>query len=93
MKLQNIKKYLITQLVKILSTITNKLNRFLIDTDSSNGIRVSEIEYNNSGKFYKFFLLNEKMLEHKKALKGIYNALMSNKKFVDFGFYKIIIIT
>lgn len=78
---------------RTLSYLNGKVNSLINKRDYTDSIKISEIEYNTHGRFYKFYLTNEHLLEHKEALKGIYTSLMNNEIFRDFGFYKIIIIT
>jgi hypothetical protein len=40
-----------------------------------------------------FFLINKGLLDGIELLEALYNSLLDNETFKDFGFYKVIIIT
>ena len=50
-------------------------------------------QMNEMGRFYTFYLQNDQLLENKTALEAIYNTLMSNETFLNFGNKKVILIT
>jgi DNA polymerase type B, organellar and viral len=84
-----IKKFLsalITKLVNILNYIIIKLNK-------KYNLTVNAVIYNDSGRFYQYLLTNNNLLSHKDVLKGIYNTLMSDETFKNFGFHKVIIVS
>ena len=91
--MNNIILKILNFLNRIFSYLNGKTNSLINKRNHTDIIKISKIEYNTSGRFYKFYLTNEHLLEHKEALKGLYTSLMNNDKFKDFGFYKIIIIT
>lgn len=91
--MNNIILKILNFLNRIFSYLNGKTNSLINKRNYTESIKISEFEYNPSGRYYKFYLTNEHLLEHKEALKGIYSSLMNNDKFRDFGFYKIIIIS
>lgn len=55
-------------------------------------IKFGSIIYDEKGRFLEFLIVNTRLLPHKKALHAIYNKLMSNKEFLEFGNKKVIIL-
>lgn len=77
---------LITKFVTILNYIIIKLNK-------KYNLTVNAVIYSDSGRFYQYLLTNNNLLSHKDVLRGIYNTLMSDKTFKNFGFHKVIIVS
>jgi hypothetical protein len=61
--------------------------------DNDLKLRILAVEYNTSGRFLSFHLHNSYLLDSRDSLKAIFNSLMSNKQFLDFGSKKVIITT
>ena len=56
-------------------------------------LKVLEIKYNYNMRALSIIMSNENMLDGEELFEAIYNALMNNKEFINFGFQKIIILT
>jgi hypothetical protein len=80
-------------ITKILSALINILNYIIIKLNKKYNLQVTARIYNDSGRFYQYILTNNNLLSHKDVLKGIYNTLMSDKIFKNFGFHKVIIVS
>jgi hypothetical protein len=61
--------------------------------DNNLKLRILAVEYNTSGRFLSFHLHNESLFDSRDSLKAIFNSLMSNKQFLEFGNKKVIITT
>jgi hypothetical protein len=56
-------------------------------------LKILAIDYNKSGRFLSFHLSNEYLFDSIEGLQAIFNTLMSNEKFLEFGSKKVIITT
>jgi hypothetical protein len=84
-------KYIIKTLTNFLNSFNNflkKIDNFLND-DKLTLIRTSQ---NTLGRNKTFILSNDKLLEKKDLFYQIYMFLMTNKDFLDFGEYKVIMV-
>jgi deoxyhypusine synthase len=84
--MKNIIITILTKFINIINIIINKLTK-------NNNLTISSIIHNDSGRFYQYYLTNNKLLSHKEVLNGIYNTLISDETFKNFGKYKVIIIS
>lgn len=56
-------------------------------------LKILAIDYNKSGRFLSFHLNNEYLFDNTESLQAIFNTLMSNERFLEFGSKKVIITT
>jgi len=88
-------KQILRHIIKAVSNIITLFNNFLkklenfLAEDKLNLIRTSQ---HTLGRNINFILSNHKLLENKDLFFQIYMFLMTNKDFLDFGEYKIIIV-
>jgi hypothetical protein len=83
----NFKKLTILFLEFLSNLIFKTINYIKID-----GVKLGAISYDEKGRFLEIFIENTNLLPHKKVLKAIYNKLMSNKEFLEFGYKKVILL-
>nr|YP_010296716.1 hypothetical protein MN596_mgp14 [Polyozellus multiplex]UMI33309.1 hypothetical protein [Polyozellus multiplex] len=76
-------------LIKIFSSITD----FLIKLSSKKGLQLTSVTYNDIGRYQTYHLINTELKYHKDVLRGIYNSLMSEENFINFGKFKVIIVS
>jgi len=74
-------KSTIKLIISFLMTALNKLNNTL-DTNSLKMLRTS---HNTLGRFKIFTLTNKNLLEHQDLFFQVYNFLMTNETFINFG--------
>jgi hypothetical protein len=84
---------LLTKLNNLLNLIINKLNLIINKLTKNNKLTINSIIHNDTGRFYQYLLTNNNLLSHKEVLHGIYNTLMSDETFKNFGTYKVIIVS
>jgi len=84
----NLKKILIL----LLEFITKKSFKAINYLKRNNNIKFGTIVYDEKGRFLQFFIENTNLLPHKEALKAIYEKLMSNEEFLNFGRKKVILL-
>lgn len=84
-------KYIVKTLTNLLNLANNLLKKMdnLLSDDKLTLIRISR---NTLGRNISFILNNKKLLEKKNLFFQIYMFLMTNKDFLDFGEYKVIIV-
>jgi len=87
-------------LIKFLSTfknlfllIYNLINKIELKLTKNNNLNIISLNYNENGRYYQYILSNKDLLNHQDVLKSIYNTLMSDDKFINFGKYKVIIVS
>lgn len=56
-------------------------------------LKILAIEKNDRGRYLSFYLQNTNLLGSKWAIRGIFNTLMNNDAFLNFGYRKIILTT
>jgi len=56
-------------------------------------LNISEIHYDSKSRYLRFIIHNNDLLDNHDVLKPIFNTLMNNDKFINFGYNKIIILT
>ncbi len=84
--------------MKILITLLNKLNIFInllikkIDK-SAVLVKIISIEHNKLGRFLNIVISNKNMLDNYTVLPHIFKILTNNEEFINFGDYKVIIIS
>jgi hypothetical protein len=89
-----------TLLIKILESLAKFfknlnwfINKYINYMQNDLKLKILAIDYNKSGRFLSFHLNNEYLFDSTEALQAIFNTLMSNEKFLDFGSKKVIITT
>ena len=82
-------KFIIPFLEFIINVIYKIINYLRL---GSLGIKIGSVIYDEKGRYLEFIIENTRLLPHKKALQGIYNKLMSNQEFLEFGNKKVIIL-
>jgi hypothetical protein len=85
--------FILNSLIRIFKSIILKINKYLNSLDNDLKFKILAIEHNKSGRFLLYHFHNEFLYDSTDSLKAIYNSLMSNKQFIEFGSKKIIIIT
>jgi hypothetical protein len=91
MKLVLIK--LLTRLAELFKNLNWFINKYVNYMQNDLKFKILAIEHNKSGRFLSFHLNNEYLFDKVEALQAIFNTLMSNDKFLEFGSKKIIITT
>ena len=56
-------------------------------------LEISNIIHNKSGRFLIYHLNNKHLLDSEESLKAIFNTLINDIKFKDFGFTKVVIVS
>ena len=81
-------------LLKFLDFCAEKINkvRKRIVNSSAPYLTLTYIKYDIKGRNISFTLTNNHLLEDKQMLKAIFDFLMTNDKFINFGFHKVIIV-
>ena len=74
-----------------LRAISHKLEQFAKILDNENRFKIVITEYTKSHRCLSFTFSNNKLKTDKNVFRAIFNTLMSNKEFKDFGENKIII--
>lgn len=86
--------FILTKLVlpflEFIISVIYKIINYL--RDGSLGVKFGSVIYDEKGRFLEFLIVNTRLLPHKKALQAIYNKLMSDKEFLEFGNKKVIIL-
>ena len=75
----------------ILSLILTEL--FTSKTSENNCLQILEINHDKNMRCLKIIMVNNILLEGEALFHAIYNTLMNNKDFLNFGFQKIIILS
>ena len=57
------------------------------------GLQILEINHHKNMRCLKFVMINNNLLEGEQLFKGIYDTLINNKDFLNFGFKKIMILS
>lgn len=78
--------------VKILTFLNNNINFIINKLTKSNNLSLNSIVHNSPGRYYQYHLTNNNLLTHKDLLRGIYNTLMADDTFKNFGKFKVIIV-
>ena len=71
-----------------LSAIKKKLSRI-----NNKNLTINAIIRNDKERCIQYELINDHLLSHKDVLKSIYNTLMNEESFINFGKYKVIIVS
>jgi len=67
---------------------------YIINKSTKNKkLAINSIIHNDTGRFYQYIISNNNLLSHKDVLHGIYNTLMNDETFINFGKYKVIIVS
>lgn len=61
--------------------------------DERVNISLNELSYDEKGRYYLYTLSNNNLLSHYSALKAVFTWLMKDKRFIDFGLKKVIIVS
>ncbi len=83
---------LLQYLVKMFNNLSKIINKYLNYIENDLKLKILTIEFNKSGRFLSFYLNNEYLYKGTDVLQAIFNALMNNERFLEFGSRKIIII-
>jgi len=86
---------LLTYIIKILTNSLNSLIGFLKNMEkffSEDKLTLIRTSQNTLGRNKTFVLSNDKLLEKKDLFYQVYMFLMTNKDFLEFGEYKVIIV-
>ena len=81
--------YFLTFLIFINFTLLE----ILINQNKSSFLQILEINKDVNLRCLKFSMVNNNNLESEELFRGIYETLMSNKEFINFGYQKIIILS
>ena len=88
-------KKTLTYIIKAVSNIITLFNNFLKKLEkflAEDKLVLIRTSHHTLGRNINFILSNHKLLENKSLFFQIYMFLMTNKQFLDFGEYKIIIV-
>ena len=80
-------------IVKLFKNSINYINKSINYMQNDLKLKILAIEFNKSGRFLSYHLNNEFLFDNTEALQAIFNTLMSNEKFLEFGSKKVIITT
>lgn len=85
---------MIKLLIKILDIIASAITylKNLLFESSDPDVTLISTQYDTKGRYITFTLSNNYLLDNKQILKAIFQILMANDKFINFGNYKIIIV-
>ena len=76
---------ILDRLIKILNSIINKLS-------VKESLEIISLTYSETGRFLLYHLYNGSLMGYKDVLFAIYTTLMNDKKFLEFGNKKVIIV-
>ena len=79
--------------IYILKKSINNLNKIKNLINFKDRLKIIAINNNQRGRFLEFTLLNVNNLQNKQAFHALFNSLMNNKLFLEFGDKKIIIVS
>nr|YP_010130264.1 DNA polymerase [Clavaria fumosa]QPZ51166.1 DNA polymerase [Clavaria fumosa] len=82
------KSYINSSIKYIYKILKNKLIKY-----DDSFITISEIHYSENGRYLKYVVYNNKLLDNLDVLYHIFNTLINNETFINFGYNKIIFIT
>ena len=82
------KSYINSSIKYIYKILKNKLIKY-----DDSFITISEIHYSENGRYLKYVVYNNKLLDNLDVLYPIFNTLINNETFINFGYNKIIFIT
>jgi hypothetical protein len=88
-------KKMLKHIIKILSNLITLFNNFLKKIEnllSEDNLILIRTSHHTLGRNKVFILSNHKLLESQDLFFKIYMFLMSNKDFLNFGEYKVIIV-
>ena len=77
-----------TMLIKIFTYINSLSNKMINYINKDDQLKLTSLTYNQSGRFLIFYFTNNNLKNYDEVLKTIYNSLMNNEKFINFGFNK-----
>jgi hypothetical protein len=77
----------------LLNFLSFTLIEIIINLNKTTSLQILEINQDLNMRCLKLVMVNNNNLEDKELFKGIYETLMSNKEFTEFGFNKIIILS
>lgn len=86
-------------LVNILRGISNTFKSMAYYLDiymnsfNEKNVKITVVELNDNNRYLSFEMTNTRLLDSKNVLRSIYNTLMSNEEFLNFGSKKVIIVT
>lgn len=75
----------------ILSWFISNLNKFNNHLNVNHSLQLVSTTYSHSGRFLVFNYHNKKLKDTRDVLFALYTSLMNDEKFLNFGFYKVII--
>src|SRR5258705_1539046 len=91
--LLNISQYLIYFLALLYFLSFNLIELLIYINKEVSQLQILEVNHNKNMRCLKITMVNNSLLEGEDLFKGIYNTLMNNKDFLNFGFQKIIILS
>lgn len=82
-------------ILKILHFITNYLNKLInhLNKQEKPLTKIISTQYDKLGNYFVFIIKNEHLLGNFEVLPHIFNILKNNESFINFGQYKVIIIS
>lgn len=80
--------YLLTLLNNMINTAIKRLNRVY-----NKNLAITAVIKTDDERCIEYILTNDNLLTHKDSLKAIYQTLMSDETFINFGKYKVIFVT
>jgi hypothetical protein len=85
----------VIDILELIIYIFKKLKNFIYKFKYKDKIifKINYLTFDKSGRFLIYILHNEDLVSVYESLKGIYNTLMNNKEFINFGEKKIIIVS
>ena len=90
-------KQILVSILQNFSLIVTRLNDLLTKLTNSllkeKTLKLIKSTFNDSGRFYTFHFANNQLKKSKDLLRSIYVSLMNNQTFIEFGKFKIIIVT
>jgi TnpA family transposase len=84
---------LLESLYKFIGKSITYLNSAPSSALTDKKLNIFNVDYNESGRFLIFYLHNEQLYDRIDSLEAIFNSLMSDDRFLNFGKKKIIITT
>ena len=77
-------------IIKLLNNLINYLNK---KSKSDTTVKIIHKEFNPNGNFMSFLIVNSNLLSRTDVLREIFYTLKNNEDFINFGKYKVIIIS
>jgi hypothetical protein len=90
---QMLKKYIlkfINIIIKLLNNLINYLNK---NSKNDRTVKIIHKEFNPNGHFMSFVIVNNNLFSRTNVLREIFYTLKNNEDFINFGKYKVIIVS